>query len=67
MQWKNLLADLKSRGWTQVQIAARVGVSQSTISELSRGEVKDPSYGLGRALEDLHASGELPAAEAKAA
>lgn len=56
MDWKQLLARLAAGGLTQVVIAERCGVAQSTISALSRGETKAPGYELGKALEAMAAS-----------
>ena len=55
MNWTKLLADLATAGMTQTEIAAECGVSQSTISDLSRGEIKAPSFELGSKLVALHA------------
>lgn len=58
MDWKQLLADLKARGWTQQQIGERVGATQASISDLANGKTKDPAHSIGKALEVLHDSGE---------
>lgn len=63
--WKQLLEDLKARGWTQKALADEVGAAQSTISDLYRGITDQPTYGIGRALELLHESNRVP--EEKAA
>lgn len=55
MNWQNILDDLRRAGWTQVQIAERCGVVQSTISSLSRAGTEQPIYPLGAALVALHA------------
>lgn len=60
MDWKALLAELKERGWTQLLLAAELGVSQSSISDLSNGKTTNPSYSLGRGLHDLYDSGCQP-------
>lgn len=68
MDWTALMARLKDRGWTQVALAQRLGVSQSTLSDLHRGDVKDPRYSLAARLIDLDATAEVaPVADAKAA
>ncbi len=56
MNWIELLARLKDRGWTQVQIAAHVRATQSTISELGSGKAKEPRYSVATALIALDAS-----------
>lgn len=50
MDWKALLGALSAAGQTQAQIAADCGVAQSTISDLSCGRTKSPSFELGRRL-----------------
>lgn len=65
MDWKQLLARLTAAGLTQIVIADRCGVAQSTISALVRGETKSPSYELGKALEKLVES--LPPPESDSA
>jgi transcriptional regulator with XRE-family HTH domain len=64
MDWKQTLAQLAEAGLTQVQIAERCGVAQSTISALARGETRSPSFELGAALQKLLA--DLPAPEVNA-
>lgn len=54
MDWTKLLTDLKAAGMTQVQIAAECGVTQTSVSELFRGEIKNPSYDFGARLTALH-------------
>ena len=50
-----ILDEIKARfarsGWTQAEIAARVGVRQATISDLLRG-VKEPTVWLAQAILD---------------
>lgn len=60
MDWKALLAELKERGWTQLLLASELGVSQSSISDLSNGKTTNPSYTLGRGLHEIHESGRPP-------
>lgn len=55
-RWRNLLADLKRFGMTQMQIADHCGCDQSTISALNNGRAGDPRYSLGEKLIALHAS-----------
>jgi len=56
MDWQNLISDLAQAGMTQAQIAQRVGVTQSLISELSTGKAAEPRYGLAMKLIRLHKS-----------
>ena len=60
MDWKQLLGDLRDRGWTQQQIAERVGASQAAISDLNSGKTTNPNYAVGRALDELRSSKEKP-------
>jgi transcriptional regulator with XRE-family HTH domain len=60
MDWKALLAELKSRGWTQQLLASRIDCSQAAISDLNCGNTANPTYRLGKALESLHESGDRP-------
>lgn len=64
MDWKSLLQDLRSRGWTQKLIATEINASQAAISDISTGKTKEPAYSMGRALELLHASARVPAVDA---
>ena len=54
MNWPQLITDLQEQGFTQPQIAARVGCAQATVSELLRGKTSDPRYSLGVSLKALH-------------
>lgn len=38
MDWKTLILEIKSHGWTQDAIAAEVGTSQGHISDLETGK-----------------------------
>jgi transcriptional regulator with XRE-family HTH domain len=67
MNWQSLLTDLRKRGWTQQQIAERVGASQAAISDLNSGKTTNPAYALGRALELLRESGAAPEQDRAAA
>ena len=54
MDWKSLIADLQRHGYTQPQIAAVCGCGQATISDLAKGNTKEPRHSLGEALRRLH-------------
>jgi predicted XRE-type DNA-binding protein len=54
MNWPELLQDLRAADMTQAQIAAFVGVNQSSISDLARGLTKRPSFEIGERLSKLH-------------
>lgn len=60
MDWKKVVSDLMARGWRQVELAQLAGCKQATISELRSGAVKEPRYGVGRALMAIHESGVKP-------
>ena len=53
MDTKLLLQKLFEVGFTQGQIANFVGCSQPTISDISRGKIRNPSFEIGMALLDL--------------
>lgn len=53
MDWKQLIKDLSDAGLTQMQIADRCGVAQSTVSDLGRGVSNSPSFQLGSKLLEL--------------
>jgi len=54
MNWKNLLSDLIASGMTQVQIAAKAGCTQASISDIANGKTLQPSYSIGAVLVALH-------------
>ena len=56
MNFRTLISDLIGSGLTQAQIAAAVGggCRQSTISDLHRGVIKEPTYSRGLKLVGLH-------------
>ena len=54
MNWPVVIQELKARGFSQLEVAKQCGTSQATVSELSRGVTKSPSYELGAKLIQLH-------------
>lgn len=54
--WSELIADLTARGWSLVQISARIGVRVGTVRALSLGEMQDAPHAVGELLLQLHAS-----------
>ena len=48
-----LVKKLTSTGFTQKQIAEKVGVSQAAISKIERGLTKDPGSSIGAAIEKM--------------
>lgn len=55
MDAKDFLRGIRAAGLTQVEVAERTGITQSTISKIERGEVKDVMSKNYRALQALHA------------
>jgi len=63
MDWKSIIAALQKH-YSQAQIAALCGCSQSAVSDLAKGHIAQPRHSLGEALKDLLARAE---ADVKAA
>lgn len=54
MDWKSVIFKAQAEhGLTQVQIAERVGCTQTCISDLYRGKTADPLYTVGAKLIQL--------------
>jgi transcriptional regulator with XRE-family HTH domain len=54
MEWKTMITDLESRGYTQHQIANGIGTTQPHISNIKCGRRKNLAYKTGKKLIDLH-------------
>jgi hypothetical protein len=54
MNWQQMIADIRVRGYSQVSIAAACECTQGTISELARVPGREPRYSLGSRLLALH-------------
>lgn len=54
MNWISLIRDLRERGYTQSQIAAAIGVKQSTIAGVLSGAQTDFRWATGERLRTLH-------------
>jgi transcriptional regulator with XRE-family HTH domain len=54
MDWKTIIQELGSHGLTQAQIAAEVGVRQSTIAGILKGDQVDMRWQNGERLRSLH-------------
>ena len=58
--WASRIADLESRGWTLAEIAAAIGKSPQTVSDIKQGRTKEPGGMAAVRLFDLHNSGARP-------
>lgn len=56
MDAKQLLAEIRGSGLTQVEVAQAIGVSQGTVSKIERGQTKDLKANTYLALLNLHKS-----------
>ena len=59
-KWPEIMETLAERGWTQAQLAARVGCSQSTLSDIATGVTAEPRYSIARVLIAMVDSGGTP-------
>jgi predicted transcriptional regulator len=53
MDWKTVIAELAGLGVTQPQIAEACRCSQSAISQLATGRIKDPRDSIGQAIRAM--------------
>ena len=54
MMWKAIISDLVDAGMPEAKIARLVNYAQPTVHRLKTGAIKEPSYGHGKALIELH-------------
>lgn len=54
MRWHQIISDLVAAGFTQAQIAARIGCTQQNVSAIQRGLQIELSFTRGKALMELH-------------
>ena len=55
VNFAKLINDLQRKaGWTLVAIAHNVGCSQPHLSRFKNGELKEPMFGLGMRIVELH-------------
>lgn len=55
MDWKNLISDLQSIGWTQARIAKAMGDKpQSWVADIRKGRYRDLKWADGERLIKLH-------------
>lgn len=59
MDWKKLINELSEKGLTQQAIAKFCGCSQSSISDLSTGESREPKASIGFSLVELSKNPDL--------
>ena len=52
--WSALLRDVRASGKTQAEIAAALGLSQASVSDLISGEIKSTQYAIGLKIFALH-------------
>ena len=64
MDWKQHIAQLQARGFTQQQLANACGCAQASICDLAHGRTKEPRYAVGAKLIELL---KKPASKAKKA
>jgi len=67
MDWQLIIADIQKRGLSQSQIASACHCGQATVSDLSSGKTKQPSFVLGQALLALLKCSDRAIARIKAA
>lgn len=60
------MSEISAAGFTQTQIAAICGCSQSTVSDIANGEIKQPNFSLGQSLLALHKKAQRKAKKSKA-
>lgn len=51
--WPQIIKALKTKGYSQYDLAARTGIDQSTICRLGDGRSREPRYSVGKALIEL--------------
>lgn len=54
MDWPKIIKDLLEAGMSQRAIGEKVGLPQSTVSDLLNGTTKDTGWKKGDALIQLH-------------
>jgi transcriptional regulator with XRE-family HTH domain len=56
MDWKTLIAQIIAAGWSQEQIAERIGRSQAWVSSVLSEKCSDLKWRDGQKLIELHGS-----------
>ena len=52
----HIIKDLREAGHTDASIAREIDCSRMHIGQISRGEIKNVGYWLGKKLDELHAT-----------
>lgn len=52
--WSKYIQEILDAGLTQSQIGESIDASQSTVSDLLRGAIKEPVHSKGEAIKKLH-------------
>lgn len=53
--WKKLISEILASGMTQMEVAAALGISQASVSDIYRGIVLDPKVSIADGIRALHA------------
>lgn len=64
INWKSVIADLESWGWTRHGLAEHCGLRYSTLCDLANGRSNEPRGNAAVRLNDLHRAKQQPAATA---
>lgn len=54
VNFQTIISDLQKAGFTQTEIAEKIGVKQSTVCSLLKGDTKEPRFFAGDSLISLH-------------
>lgn len=52
MDWQKTISDLEALGWSQTALAAEIGLTVGSVSDIKRGRTREPR---GMAAVKLHA------------
>lgn len=67
MDWKNIISEITAAGYTQVEIADFVGISQPSVCDIANGKTKNPAWQIGDALLRMRKKAASRRAQQKAA
>ena len=54
VDWQRLALDLRSAGVPHIQASKAIGEHPGFVAQLARGEIREPKFGQGVALLNLH-------------